>query len=98
MARHYSTRTFFRQMPDELLARYFGRRARSSRYPAPDQRPGLPVHRPGVPHRRYVGLRRVGAVRCLTPEPGLFSAVAFELDGVHRIFTTLPVVPVVEVP
>ena len=40
----------------------------------------------------------VGSGRCLTPEPGLFSAVAFELDGVHRIFTTLPVVPVVEVP
>ncbi len=40
----------------------------------------------------------VGSVRCLTPEPGRFSAVAFELDGVHRIFTTLPVVPVVEVP
>ena len=40
----------------------------------------------------------VGSVRCMTPEPGLFSAVAFELDGVHRIFTTLPVVPVVEVP
>ena len=40
----------------------------------------------------------VGSVRCLTPEPGLFSAVAFELDGVNRIFTTLPVVPVVEVP
>ena len=40
----------------------------------------------------------VGLVRCLTPEPGLFSAVAFELDGVDRIFTTLPVVPVVEVP
>ena len=39
-----------------------------------------------------------GSVRCLTPEPGLFSAVAFELDGVNRIFTTLPVVPVVEVP
>ena len=39
-----------------------------------------------------------GSVRCMTPEPGLFSAVAFELDGVHRIFTTLPVVPVVEVP
>ena len=35
-----------------------------------------------------------GSVRCLTPEPGRFSAVAFELDGVHRIFTTLPVVPV----
>ena len=40
----------------------------------------------------------VGSVRCLTPEPGRFSAVAFELDGVDRIFTTLPVVPVVEVP
>ena len=39
-----------------------------------------------------------GSVRCMTPEPGLFSAVAFELDGVNRIFTTLPVVPVVEVP
>ncbi len=38
-----------------------------------------------------------GSVRCMTPEPGRFSAVAFELDGVHRIFTTLPVVPVVEV-
>ncbi len=23
MARHYSTRNFFRQMPNELLARYF---------------------------------------------------------------------------
>ena len=39
-----------------------------------------------------------GSVRCLTPEPGRFSAVAFELDGIHRIFTTLPVVPVVDVP
>ena len=39
-----------------------------------------------------------GSVRCMTPEPGRFSAVAFELDGVHRIFTTLPVVPVVNVP
>ena len=39
-----------------------------------------------------------GSVRCLTPEPGRFSAAAFELDGVDRIFTTLPVVPVVEVP
>ncbi len=38
-----------------------------------------------------------GSVRCLTPEPGRFSAVAFELDGVNRIFTTLPVVPVVDV-
>ena len=40
----------------------------------------------------------VGSVRCLTPEPGRFSAVALELDGINRIFTTLPVVPVVEVP
>ncbi len=39
-----------------------------------------------------------GSVRCMTPEPGLFSAVAFELDAVNRIFTTLPVVRVVEVP
>ena len=35
-----------------------------------------------------------GSVRCMTPEPGRFSAVAFELDGIHRIFTTLPVVEV----
>ncbi len=35
-----------------------------------------------------------GSVRCAAPEPGRFSAVAFELDGVHRVFTTLPVVPV----
>ena len=27
MARHYSTRAFFRQMPNDLLARYFGHRA-----------------------------------------------------------------------
>ena len=39
-----------------------------------------------------------GSVRCLAPESGRFSAVAFELDGFHRIFTTLPVVPVVEAP
>ena len=39
-----------------------------------------------------------GSVRCMTPEPGLFSSVAFELDGIDRIFTTLPVVSVVEVP
>ena len=35
-----------------------------------------------------------GLVRCAAPEPGRFSAVAFELDGTNRIFTTLPVVPV----
>ena len=40
----------------------------------------------------------VGSVRCLTPEPGLFSAVALELDGTNRIFTTLPVVPVPAIP
>ena len=39
-----------------------------------------------------------GSVRCAAPEPGRFSAVAFELDGVNRIFTTLPVVPVPAVP
>ena len=39
-----------------------------------------------------------GSVRCTAPEPGRFSAVAFELDGVNRIFTTLPVVSVPAVP
>ena len=32
------------------------------------------------------------------PTKSDLSAVAFELDGVHRIFTILPVVPVVDVP
>ena len=35
-----------------------------------------------------------GSVRCAAPEPGRFSAMALELDAVNRIFTTLPVVPV----
>ena len=35
-----------------------------------------------------------GSVRCAAPEPGGFSAMALELDAVNRIFTTLPVVPV----
>ena len=35
-----------------------------------------------------------GSVRCTAPEPGRLSAVAFELNVVNRIFTTLPVVPV----
>ena len=39
----------------------------------------------------------VGSVRCAAP-PGeaTFTGVAVELDGVNRIFTTLPVVPVPE--
>ena len=37
-----------------------------------------------------------GSVRCETPEPGRFSAMALELDSVNRIFTTLPVVPVIQ--
>ena len=68
-----------------------------------------PVRDALVPVRRQEGGINTGVavhnrgttallVRCLTPAPGLFSAVAFELDGVNRIFTTLPVFPVVEVP
>ena len=40
----------------------------------------------------------VGSVRCTTPAEGegMFTGVAVELDGVSRIFTTLPVVPVPE--
>ena len=34
----------------------------------------------------------VGSVRCNTPEEGLFTGVAVELDAVNRISTTLPVV------
>ena len=34
------------------------------------------------------------SVRCSSPEEGLFTAVALELDAGNRIFTTLPVVPV----
>ena len=35
-----------------------------------------------------------GSVRCAAPGEGLFTAVALELDAGNRIFTTLPVVPV----
>ena len=37
-----------------------------------------------------------GSVRCETPEPGRFSAMALEMDVGNRIFTTLPVVPVIQ--
>ena len=40
----------------------------------------------------------VGLVRCTAPEGGLFTGVAVELDAANRIFTTLPVVPVPEMP
>ena len=40
----------------------------------------------------------VGSVRCTAPEGGLFTGVAVELDAANRIFTTLPVVPVPEMP
>ena len=40
----------------------------------------------------------VGAVRCGAPGEGMFSAVALEMDPGNRIFTTLPVVPVPEMP
>ena len=36
----------------------------------------------------------VGSVRCTAP--GLFTGVAVELDAGNRIFTTLPVVPVIQ--
>ena len=39
-----------------------------------------------------------GSVRCDAVGEGLFSAVALEMDAVNRIFTTLPVVPVPEMP
>ena len=39
-----------------------------------------------------------GAVRCDAVGQGLFSAVALEMDPVNRIFATLPVVPVPEMP
>ena len=39
-----------------------------------------------------------GSVRCDAVGEGLFSAVALEMDPVTRIFTTLPVVPVPEMP
>ena len=40
----------------------------------------------------------VGSVRCTAPGEGMFTGVAVELDADNRIFTTLPVVPVVDVP
>ena len=39
-----------------------------------------------------------GSVRCDAVGQGLFSAVALEMDSGNRIFTTLPVVPVLETP
>ena len=39
-----------------------------------------------------------GSVRCDAVGEGLFSAVALEMDPVTRIFATLPVVPVPEMP
>ena len=39
-----------------------------------------------------------GSVRCDAVGKGLFSAVALEMDPGNRIFTTLPVVPVPEMP
>ena len=35
-----------------------------------------------------------GSVHCDAEGPGMFTAVALELDAVNRIFTTLPVLPV----
>ena len=40
----------------------------------------------------------VGSVRCDAVGEGLFTAVALEMDPGNRIFTTLPVVPVPEMP
>ena len=40
----------------------------------------------------------VGSVRCDAVGEGLFSAVALEMDPGTRIFTTLPVVPLAEMP
>ena len=39
-----------------------------------------------------------GSVRCDAVGEGLFSAVALEMDPGNRIFATLPVVPVPEMP
>ena len=36
----------------------------------------------------------VGSVRCRAPEGSMFTGVALEMDFNHRIFTTLPIVPV----
>ena len=46
----------------ELMAR--GNRARRCEYPSSGQRAGVLVPRRGVPRRRYVRLRWVGALRC----------------------------------
>ena len=40
----------------------------------------------------------VGSVRCTAPGEGMFTGVAVELDAGNQIFTTLPVVPVPEMP
>ena len=37
-----------------------------------------------------------GSVHCDAEGPGMFTAVALELDAANRIFTTLPVLPVPE--
>ena len=39
-----------------------------------------------------------GSVRCDAVGEDLFTAVALEMDAANRIFTTLPVVPVPEMP
>ena len=39
-----------------------------------------------------------GSVRCDAVAEGLFSAVALEMDPGNRIFTTLPFVPLPEMP
>ena len=39
-----------------------------------------------------------GSVRCTAPGEGMFTGLAVELDAANRIFTTLPVVPVPEIP
>ena len=36
------------------------------------------------------------SVRCTSPGEGLFTAVALEMDPGNHIFTTLPVVPVIQ--
>ena len=73
-----------------------GRCARRGGDSSGGQRAGFLVHRSGVPRRRYVRLRGVGALRC--GWEGRFSAVALEMDPGNRIFITLPVVPVPEMP
>ena len=40
----------------------------------------------------------LGSLRCSTPGGDLFTAVALEMDSSARTFTTLPVVPVPEMP